>query len=172
MQEDNIEEANNDSVVIAPVIAGVEPKLWQRIAFWSIFPAIVYIPFWFAFGRESFGAGGWMGLFTIMVGLVVIFPYQLVVMALALMAKKQYLSRWASGLIYLYYTLQITLQISLVDGGDTTQSVGSVLTFKGVPDLANNVIYGMSLTTGLVVMVALIVIMIMDVTRSRRVKLI
>lgn len=167
MQEDNIVEVKN---AIVPTESVIMPGLWQRVAFWSVFPAIIYAPFWFAAGRSSFGIGGWMGLFTTMYAVVIILPYQLIIMTITLMGKKRYLSRRASWLLFLYYALLVTFEISLVDGGDTTASIGSVLTLKGVPELFNNVIFGVSLSAGVVVMVALIIVMIIDVTRNRRAK--
>lgn len=146
------------------------PQVWQQVAFWSTIPAIILTPFWFAAGRGFFGAGGWLVFVTLPAALFVIFPYQLAVMILALVGKKKYLSRRASGLLFAYYLLLILTQISLVDGGDTEESIGSALTLAGVPDMINTTIFPISLLAGIGVAVALIVVLIIDLTHSRRIQ--
>jgi hypothetical protein len=148
------------------------PNIWRRIAFWSIFPAIIFAPLWFAFGRTTFDVSGWGLFYTLFGAIVFIFPYQLIVMILSLLGKKGYLSVGASVLVYVYYLLLIITQLSFVDGGDTLDSVKSVLTAAGVSEATNDVIGSVSWVGGLIVMVALIIVLIVDIIRNRHTKLI
>lgn len=170
MTQDATIETNTNTTNTVAVSA---PRIvWRRIAFWSIFPAVLVVPVWFAFGRAFFGAGGWFLFYTTPAAVVAILPYQLILMVLALVGKKGYLSLWASGLLLAYYVLLFTLQMSLVDGGDTEASVGSVWTFAGMSEAMNGIIFGVSLFTGFAIMVALLVVLIIDTVRNRRAKLV
>jgi hypothetical protein len=144
------------------------PRPWQQITYWSIFPAIILAPAWLAVGRSLFGVGGWGTLLTMFIAVIFFLPFQLLVLLLVKMAKRKYLSRWASGLMFAYYIILVISQISFVDGSDAPEDTGSVLTFSGVPSGVNQVLSTGSIVLLLVVMAALIGVLIRDLVRNKR----
>ncbi|HEY1085340.1 MAG TPA: hypothetical protein VGE34_01270 [Candidatus Saccharimonadales bacterium] len=139
-----------------------------KVAYWSLIPMILVMPIWIALGRAFFGAGGWMFLVTLPLAAVIFFPYHILLVVLAFVNKKRELSEWAMLLLLTYYALAFTFQLSLVDGGDTKESVGSVLTFIGLPELMNTIIFALSFGGGFIVMITLVVVMSMDIARSKK----
>ncbi len=177
MQQDTPPPANNETASPQPIIASIStepvvqaPNIWQRIAYWSIFPAVLLAPAWLAIGRGFLGAGGWLFFYTIPAAAVIFLPFQLALMILTLVTKKRYLTRWSSISLYTYYVALIVLEISLVDGGDTQESLGSVLTFWGVPDILNAVIFSAAAIVVASAMIALVVFLVIDVARIRKAK--
>ncbi|MNH29377.1 hypothetical protein D3C79_896040 [compost metagenome] len=111
-----------------------------------------------------------MTLLTIGGAVVVILPYHIVMMTLALLGRRKYLSPWASRLLYGYYALLAITQLSLMDGGDTPESIGSVLTLVGVPEVFNTILNLGGLSLGLLAMSGLIVVLAIDIKRNRQAK--
>jgi len=145
-----------------------EPGRWQVIAYKSLIPALILIPIWVAGGRGFFSVGGWGVLITIIYAVVLVFPYQLILLILSLVNKQKYLTKLASGLLYTYYGLLVLTQISLVDGGDTTESINSVLTKTGISEPLSEIIFSISFDALIGVMMILIIVMIVDTVQSRR----
>lgn len=153
---------------VPPTLPDYHPTLWQRIAYWSIFPAVIVAPLWFAFGRTIFGAGGWLLFITPGIAITFIAPFHVIVLILAVIRKKSYLSISASGLLASYYALLFIVELTLVDGGDTPQSIGSGLTVMGVPPVINDALSAFSTFVGSAAMVGIIVVLSLDLRNTKR----
>ncbi|MNT99931.1 hypothetical protein D3C72_2429140 [compost metagenome] len=57
-----------------------------------------------------------------------------------------------------------------MDGGDTPESIGSVLTLVGVPEVFNTILNLGGLSLGLLAMSGLIVVLAIDIKRNRQAK--
>lgn len=145
---------------------------WQKVAYWSIFPAVLIVPPFFALGRSIFGAGGWEAIATIILAFFIILPYQLLLMVLALFGTRGYLSKRTSVVLFTYYILMIINQLTLYGGGDSEDSFGSVMTRIGLPEFLNTAIFYISFLTGIGVMVCLAVILALDMVKARTKKIV
>lgn len=141
---------------------------WQRIAYWSIFPAVLIVPAFFGMGRGLFGAGGWGIIVTVPLAVLFVFPYQLLLMILALFGTRGYLLKRTSLALFAYYSLIIITQLTFFDAGDTEESMGSVMTRIGLPEFLNEAISTVSLVAGFAVMVYLATILALDIEKARK----
>lgn len=139
-----------------------------KAAFISLFPMIILMPLWIAFGRGFFGAGGWGVFLTFPIGVLIVFPYHILIAVLASLGRKAKQSLHMSVLLLVYYISAIIAELSLVDSGDTQESVGSALTFAGMPEGVNLALFAVSLLCGLVAMISIAVLLINDVIERRR----
>jgi hypothetical protein len=151
-----------------PVLPTYRPTIWQRVAFWSVFPAVIIAPLWFAFGRTVFGVGGWLLFITPGIAVTFIAPFHVIVLILAVIRRKAYLSMWASGLLSSYYALLFIVELSLVDGGDTTESIRSGLMVMGVPPAINDALSVFSTFVGFAAMVGIIVVLSLDLRNKHK----
>ncbi len=140
----------------------------KLVTFISLFPMILLMPFWIAVGRGMFGASGWLFFLTLPLAVVVILPFHILIAILALFGARAKLALSSAALILLYYLLAVGFELSLVDGGDTSESVGSALTFAGVPEGLNSVISFASFWGGIVVMISIVASLIREIIRRRR----
>lgn len=98
---------------------------------------------WVGFGRALFGAGGWLTLITFLMWMPAIFVFGLVVGVITSIRYKKtgyVFSKLVSRLYIALFAALFILGFTLVDGGDTEESVGSLLTkllgvnYATVPD--------------------------------------
>lgn len=158
------------SLALSPSPATRPVSLIQRIAFWSVFPAVLAVPIFFAFGRILFGAGGWMIFMTMFGGLLILLPYHIILIVLALVGRRSYLSVIVTVLLMSYYLTIFVSQLTLVDGGDTDSSIGSVLTFMGLPSAINDSVFSVSMSVGVLLMIAVVIFQIISIVDTRKKK--
>jgi len=140
---------------------------WGRVAYISLFPACFLVPLWIILG----GHGGWAMLIYMVTLAPFTFLYFIVTYALASFGPRKYtLSSRAAITLGVYYAAIFLHIISLVDGGDTAESIGSRLTGMGIPEAVST---SLSVLSGLIVvasMVLLFVFLIMDIVVARKLK--
>ncbi len=144
--------------------------LLRRVIYYSLFAMILVMPFWVAFGRAFFGAGGWGVFFTLPLAVLVVFPYHIIIAVLAFVGNKVKLSKFSITILVCYYFFALLAQLSFVDGGDTQESVGSAFTLAGMPDALNSTIFVISFGASTIAAVAIAVSLIKEVIDRRRKK--
>ncbi|HEY0965583.1 MAG TPA: hypothetical protein VGE13_03835 [Candidatus Saccharimonadales bacterium] len=142
-------------------------ELLRTATYFSLFVMIILMPLWFAFGRALFEVGGWGIFMTLPLAVILVFPYHILIAILAFLGKKRNLSGRSLTLILSYYLFAAMAQLSFVDGGDTTESVGSVFTFSGMPEVLNTFIFIVSLFGGIAAMIGIIVSLSKDIARRK-----
>lgn len=140
----------------------------RTTTYFGLFPMIILMPVWFAFGRSFFGASGWGVFITLPLALIIILPYHIVIAVLAFLGKKVNFSKHSLNLLLSYYFFAIFSQLSFVDGGDTPESVGSALTFTGLPEMLNTGIFILSFFGGILAMIGVIISLTKDLRNRKR----
>jgi hypothetical protein len=128
---------------------------------------------WVTVGRGLIGVGGWLFLVTFFVFLPVLLLYTTII-SLVLRHKRKYGYVMSGSTRYVFLTLlscMVLFGFTIVDGGDTTESVNSVLTVilhanNGTTDSPlfniSNGIASISLTAGVVLMLTSLIMLIKD----------
>lgn len=105
----------------------------QIFYYYFLIPAVLIVPIWTAIGRGLFGAGGWGILFTFfyLAPIVLIYHFALCILAMIKFSNRRAFDKTSSLFMTIYYLSIFLFQISLVDGGDTKESVGSAISMLG-----------------------------------------
>lgn len=135
----------------------------SKATYYSLFAMVLLMPFWVAFGRAFFGVGGWGVFYTLPIAVLMVFPYHVLIAILAFIGKKSQASLLTAILLLSYYFFAIMSQLSFVDGGDTKESIGSVLTFGGIPEALNTAVFVTSAIGMIVAMIATVASLIKDI---------
>lgn len=101
-----------------------------RVGLMTLILSIPLVPIWVLLGRSIFGVGGWgqIGMIVTLVPAFFIYHIVLLAVVLSLSKKPVFIQKSTSRLLAAYYGLHVLYQFSFVDGGDTPESVNSVLT--------------------------------------------
>lgn len=116
----------------------------QKLIYKLMFPMIFLLPFWLTFGRALLGSAGWVGLIM----LFTVAPLLLIILVLFTWLVKgrrevqatKMVSKKDAQLLTVLYSSFIVFGLFVVDGGDTSDSVGSVVTMafgKSLEPLSN-----------------------------------
>lgn len=92
---------------------------------------LIILSLWVAFGRVFFGLGGWGILLSIFMILPALLGYMLVI-SVILYIKSRKLYLMSKIVRYIFIAILVCMFVAgltLVDGGDTVESVNSILTF-------------------------------------------
>lgn len=166
----NVDQSNQHP----PAPQNHKEDLWRKagsIAFWSLIPAIAVIPLWITFAQMLFCGGGWLLFLMVYFILPVLVLYHLVLSVLAFFGPIKFtLTKLSTIILGIYYVMAILLGVSRIDGGDTKESIGSALTFIGVPDSINLVLFYVSSFAVSVLMVGLLIFLIVDIVTARKLK--
>lgn len=106
--------------------------VFRRIMYRAVFVSAFIAPLWIGLGRGLFGVGGWGVIFTVPIMMPIAFAYHFLVLMTVGENKKSRATRLVSvhaAIAFAVYLLVVIMfEISLVDGGDTSESINSVLT--------------------------------------------
>jgi len=148
-------------------------KTFQRISLVLLMVMTFFLPFWLTFGRNAFGSHGWLTVPYLFFIAPILFITLLVFNAL-LWARRDVrriteLSKVDSWLLLVLYTFVFLHGFFIVDGGDTPESLDSVMTI-----LFNNNLHDLSAllsavtyTISCLLLIACLVTFIYELTKKR-----
>ncbi len=144
---------------------------FQKFHFWFLIPAIIIVPVWVGLGRTLFEVGGWGEFLTIIFYAPVLFVYHIVLLTLTLVKdwRRRAVHLSTMWLLTAYYVLAFINQLAFIDGGDTLESVNSVLTkWFGLSENVSTFIFEASFYSGIIIAIATVVNIIILLASQRK----
>ena len=142
--------------------------IFRRSIYYAVFISAFVAPLWIGLGRAFFGIDGWGVILTVIFMMPIAFAYHFLLVMVVRENKKSRATRLvslrAATAFAAYLLVVILFEISMVDGGDTSDSINSVITMmsnqvvsRDISTVIAQVCLSLLPITGLIALIAFIV---------------